>query len=156
MGTDVAIPPKGDTVDIQNLLRYFEDLKTKTKPIFEMYCENNVPLAMLAVSEGGLANAIGHIQQENKGFINFSIGTPDELELQKEIARKIVDGKLPFYIDGTSAVFLSELGVLPKIYAHLPSLKVTQSVINLLADITDKFRYISGETGQKWVTPKAR
>ncbi|MBI5354508.1 MAG: hypothetical protein HZB50_17850 [Chloroflexi bacterium] len=143
----IEIPPKDDTVDIQNLLEYFEDLKTRTEPLFEMYCKNNVPLAMLAISEGGLVNAIGYIQQENKGFINFSVGTTEELEYQREIAKKIVDEKMQFYIDGTSAMFLSETGMLQKIYAQLPNLKVPQSVISLLAEITDRFRYAPGQTG---------
>ena len=143
----IEIPPKDDTIDIQNLLKYFEDLQTKTEPLFEMYCKNNVPLAVLAVSEGGLVNAIGRIQHENMGFINFSIGTTEELENQRELAKNIIDGKLPFYIDGTSALFLSEIGMLQKIYDHLPNLKVPQSVISLLAEITDKFRYTPGQTG---------
>ena len=99
------------------------------------------------ISEGGLVNAIGHIQQENKGFINFSVGTTEELEYQRETAQKIVDEKMPFYIDGTSAMFLSEIGMLQKIYAQLPNLKVPQSVISLLAEITDRFRYAPGQTG---------
>ena len=41
---------------------------------------------MLAVNEGSFTNAIGRIQQEKKGFINFSKGTIDEFEKQKEIA----------------------------------------------------------------------
>lgn len=144
----IEIPQKEDTIDLQNLLKLFEDLKTRTEPLFEMYCKNNVPLAMLAVSEGGLANAVGRIQQENKGFINFSIGVSEELEKQKEIAKIIVDGKMPFYIDGTSAMFLSETGLFRKIHTYLPNLKVPQSVINLLADITDKFRYTAGQIGR--------
>ena len=144
----IEIPQKEDTIDVQNLLKLFEDLKTRTEPLFEMYCKNNVPLAMLAVSEGGLANAVGRIQQENKGYINFSTGTIEEFEKQKEIAKIIVDGKMPFYIDGTSAMFLSETGLFRKINTYLPNLKVPQSVINLLADVTDKFRYTAGQIGR--------
>jgi len=143
----IEIPPKDDTIDIQNLLKYFEDLKTRTEPLFELYCKNNVPLAMLAISEGGLTNAIGHIQQENRGFINFSAGPTEEFEKQKEFAKKAIDEKMPFYIDGTSAMVLSEIGLYQKICGYLPNLKVPQSVINLLADITDKFRYVPGQTG---------
>jgi hypothetical protein len=144
----IEIPQKEDSIDLQNLLKLFEDLKNKTEPIFELYCKNNVPLAVLAASEGGLVNAVGYIQQENKGFINFSIGIIEELEKQKEIAKRIVDGKMPFYIDSTSAMFLSELGLFQKIHTYLPNLKVPQSVINFLADITEKFRYTPGRTDQ--------
>src|SRR5690606_20862810 len=117
----------------QNLLRFFEDIHTRTEPLFELYCKNNVPLAMLAINEGGLVNALGKIQQEGKGFINFSDGAVSELEKQKEIARKVIDEKTTFYIDGTSAIFLSEIGLLQKIYPYIKNLKIPQSVINLLA-----------------------
>jgi hypothetical protein len=63
---------------------------------------------MLTVSEGGLIGAISRIQNESRGFVNFSAGTVEELEKQKEVARKIVDEKKQFYIDGTSALMLSE------------------------------------------------
>ncbi len=143
----VEVPKKGDTIDTQNLSYFLRDLHNRTEAFFEMYCENNFPLAMLAVSEGGLTNAIGRIQIENKGFIHFSVGTVEEFNQQKEIAKKVIDEKMPFYIDGTSAVVLSETGFIQKIHIHLPNLKVPQSVINLLADITDRFRYIPGQTG---------
>ena len=65
-----------------------------------MYCKEGVPLAMLAVSEGGLTNAIGQIINENKGFINFSSGNLSELEMQKNIAKKIIELKLQFSLDG--------------------------------------------------------
>jgi hypothetical protein len=148
----IEIPQKEDSIDLQNLLRFMEDLDKRSEPIFEMYCQNNLPLAILSATEGGLANAIGRIQKENKGFINFSSGTFEELEFQKEIAKKVVDEKLPFYIDGTSALILSETGLLQKIYSYLPNLKIPLSVINLLADITDKFRYTPGQTGHMGYT----
>jgi len=115
-----------------------------------MYCKDKLPLAMLAVSEGGLPNAIGRIQRENKGFINFSLGTSVELESQKEIARKIINNDLPFYLDGTSALVLSETGLLKKVYAHLSNLKLSQSVIDLLIQITEIFRFVPGQTLQMW------
>ena len=102
---------------------------------------------MLAVSEGGLAGAIGRIQNEGRGFINFSVGTPDEREKQKEVAKKVVDEGMQFYIGGTSALVLSEIGLLQKIYTYLPNLRVSQSVINMLAEIANRFSYIPGQTG---------
>lgn len=143
----IEVPQKGETIDFKYLLKLLEDLHKKTEPFFEMYCNNNFPLAILAVNEGGLTNAIGRIQQENKGFINFSTGTIKEIEKQKDIVKNIIDKKIPFYIDGTSALILSEMGLLQKVYTFLPNLKVPQSVINLLADITEKFRYMPGQVG---------
>lgn len=144
----IEVPPVKDTNDPKNLLKFFEDLKTRTEPLFEIYSKSNVPLAMLAISEGGLEHAIGRILQEEKGYIHFSNGSIEELEKQKELAKRIVNEKEQFYIDGTSALFLSEAGMLQKIYTGIPNLKVPQSVISMLADITGKFRYEPGQTGQ--------
>jgi len=112
-----------------------------------MYCKSPVPLAVLAVSESGLTSAVGHIQSEGKGFIHFSDGTTNEFNAQKTLAKRVIDEKLPFYIDGTSALFLSESGMLPIIHAYIPTLRTPQSVINLLADVAGKFRYMAGHTG---------
>lgn len=143
----IEVSSNGDTIVLQNLLKFFKDLNSKTEPLFEIYCKNNMPLAVLAISEGGLVGAIGRIQNENKGFIHFSVGTHDELKQQKETARRVIDEKLEFYIDGTSALVLSEIGMLQKIYKHLLNLKVPRSIIGLLAEIANRFRYIPGQTG---------
>ena len=143
----IEIPKMGDTIDPQYLLKFMEDLHKRTEPLFDLYIKNNVPLAMLAVSEGGLIGAIGLIQNDGKGFINFSVGALDELEKQKEVAKRVVEENTQFYIDGTSALILSEIGLLQKIYAYLPGLKVSQPVINMLAEIANRFRYIPGQTG---------
>lgn len=144
----IAIPEKEGTIDPQYLLKFLENTYKQTEPFFDMYYNNSFPLAVLAVNEGGITNAIGRIQQENRGFINFSLGTSKELEMQKNTARNTLTKKLPFYIDGTSAIILSEVGLFEKIYSLLPNLKVPQSVISLLANITEKFSYIRGQAGQ--------
>jgi hypothetical protein len=143
----IEIPQKEDAIDPQYLLKFMEDLHKRTEPFFELYSKNNVPLAMLAVNEGGLTGAIGRIQNENRGFVNFSAGFLEELEKQKEVARKVIDERLSFYLDGTSALMLSEIGLLPKVHAYLPNLKVPQSVISLLAEIANRFRYMPGQSG---------
>lgn len=142
----VSVPPKEDTIDLKNILKLLQDLDAPKEPLFDLYCKNNTPLAMLAISEGGLINAVGRIQQEGRGYIHFSVGSIEELEEQKEIAKRIVDLKKPFYIDGTSALFLSEIGMLQKIYIHIPNLKVPQSVINFLADTANRFHFEPGQT----------
>lgn len=143
----IEVPQKGETIDPKNILKLMKDLHKRGEPFFEMYCKNSVPLAMLAVNEGGFTNAIGRIQNEQKGFINFSTGTIEDFETQKEVARTIIYEKTPFYIDGTSALFLSEIGYLKKIYKYIPNLKVPQSVISLLGDINEKFTYTTGQVG---------
>lgn len=143
----IKIPKKNGIADFTYLLKYFEDIKKITEPIFEIYCKNNVPLAVLAVVEGGLINAFGRVQQEKKGFINFSTEYVNEFDKQKDIAKDIIDNKMPFYIDGTSALVLSETGIFKKVYAHLPNLKVPQSVINFMINNSEKFKFKQGQLG---------
>jgi len=143
----IEVPQKGDSIDPKNILKMMEDMHKRTEPFFEMYLKNNVPLAMLAVNEGGITNAIGRIQAEKKGFINFSNGTIEDFEKQKEVARIIVQNKTPFYLDGTSSLFLSEIGYLEKIYQHIPNIKISQSIINFLGEINEKFTYTPGQAG---------
>ncbi|WP_157237724.1 hypothetical protein [Desulfobacter curvatus] len=144
----IKIPQQDETIDPQYLLKFLGDLHSNSEPFFKLYCQdNNIPLAMLAASEGGLANAIGKIQREQKGFINFSNGSAEDFENQKKVAVKIIDEEASFYIDATSALFLCEIGLLPKIIVHIPGLKIPQSVINAIADISEKFRYTENKMG---------
>ncbi len=144
----VKVPKKEETIDPQYLLKFLDDLHSRTEPFFKLYCkDNNIPLAMLSISEGGLTRAIGKIQREQKGYINFSSGSAKEFENQKQVATKVIENQESFHIDATSALFLCEIGLLSKIIIYLPGLKVPQSVINLLADISEKFRYVEGQEG---------
>ena len=143
----VEVPQKDETVDLKNLLKFLEDQDAGKKPFFELYCKNDIPLAMLAVNEGGLTSAIGRIQQENKGFINFSTGAIEELNMQKDVAKEVLNKETSFYIDGTSAFVLAESGLFKRVYNFLPNMRVPQSVINLLVDITERFRDAPGRSG---------
>ncbi len=143
----IEVPTTGGTIDTKNLIARLEDDRKKRGGFFDLYCQENLPLAFLAVNERGLTNAIGCILNENKGFIKFSSGDLAEINQQKEVAKRIISGE-PFYIDGTSALVLSETGLLEKIYEYLPNLKVPQSVITLLLETKEKFRYTPGQVGQ--------
>jgi len=143
----IKIPQEGEGADFSNLLKYFEEINSRTEPVFELYCNNNYPLAMLAVNEGGLIGAIGRIQSENRGYIHFSPNTTSELENQINIAKKMLDENRAFYLDGTSALVLSETGLLQKIYSLLPNLKIPQSVIVFLGEVANRFQYTPGQTG---------
>lgn len=142
----IEVPKKGKTIDTKHLVAFMEDERKKRGDFFDLYCQGNLPLAFLAFNEGGLTNAIGCIMNEEKGFINFSSSNSDEINQQKDVARRIIAGE-SFYIDGTSALVLSETGLLEKIYGYLPNLKVPQSVITLLLETKEKFRYMHGQTG---------
>ncbi|HPG38530.1 MAG TPA: hypothetical protein PLP19_03070 [bacterium] len=135
----VEVPDKEGTIDLHYLSNYFEDLDRKRRPIFEMYCKNKIPLAALTISEGSLLNAIGKIQNENHGFINSSTGSIDEFQKQKNIISKIINEKCSFYIDGTSALFLSEIGLIKTIYTFIQNIKVPNSVISFLLGVAEKF-----------------
>lgn len=141
---DVPSTPNG--VDPKFLIARLDDDRKARGKFFEMYTQKTLPLAFLAVNQGGLTNAIGCIINEQKGYINFSTGNLDEINAQKEVARRIIAGE-EFYIDGTSSLVLGETGLLKDIYKYLPNLRIPQSVITLLLEINDKFRYIPGQSG---------
>jgi hypothetical protein len=142
----IEVPTTGEGIETKFIIARLEDEKKKGGDFFDFYCRENVPLAFFAANEGGLTRAIGRITSENRGFIRFSSGDLTEINQQKEVAKKIISGE-PFYIDGTSALVLSEPGLLEKIYEYLPNLKVPQSVITLLLETGGKFRYMPGQLG---------
>jgi hypothetical protein len=142
----IEVPSLGDSIDTTYLQARLEDENQKKEEFFEMYCRENVPLAFLALNEGGLTNAINKITAENRGFIKFSFGEISEYNLQAEVAKRIIPGE-NFYIDGTSALILSEMGMLDKINKHVQGLCIPQSVITMLFKIKEKFHCLPGQTG---------
>jgi len=143
----VKIADTDGAIDLNILNGFLKDTCNSSTEFFEVYCKNPVPLSFLAVNQGGIASAIGRIQSEGKGFINSCSGTFDEISAQQNIARRILEKGIPFYLDGTSAIFLSEIGYLDKIYKYLPNIKVPQSVINLLSSLTERFTFHPGSVG---------
>jgi hypothetical protein len=133
-----VIKGSDDPGDFTNLIKYM-DAQERQHNFFELYCERLFPLSILATAEGGLINAIGRIGRARKGFVNISDGSLDDIDRQKKVAKETVDGTIPFYLDGTSALFLSEMGLLEKILIYIPNMKVPQSVINMLVNVAAKF-----------------
>lgn len=142
----IEVPQVGDTIDTKYIIARMEEDRKKRGEFFELYCSGGIPLAFLAVNQGGLTHAIAFIQNENKGFVKFSTGELAEINQQKEIAKKIIAGE-PFYIDGTSALVLSETGLLIEFYNYLPNLRVPQSVITFLLNLKEKFSCRPGQAG---------
>lgn len=142
----IEVPITDESIDPQYLIAKMEDEAHKGADFFKMYCAENVPLALLARSEGGIAGAIGHIASEKKGFIKATTGSPDEFSEQKRVAKRLLAGE-PFYLDGTSALMLSEPGLFRKVFAFLPGLRVSQSVVTLLFALKDRFDYEPGQGG---------
>ncbi|MDD8025444.1 MAG: hypothetical protein PHI34_02940 [Acidobacteriota bacterium] len=142
----IDVPHKGDSIDLKNIISFFGAKRENRDSLFVRYCNNELPLAFLAVSEDGLIGAIAKIRNEEKGFVRFSSGDPAEIGRQKGIAQKILEGK-PFYIDGTSAFILSETSVLQEVFKYLPNLKVPQSVITMLLKIKESVGYVPGQAG---------
>lgn len=143
----IDVPTTSDGgVDPKYLIARLEDDKKSREDFFEMYSQKRLPLAFLAVNQGGLTNAIGAIINEQKGYIHFSTGDLDEINQQKEVVKKILSGE-KFYIDGTSALVLSETGLLEDVYEYIPDISVPQSVISFLLEVNDKFRFAPGQTG---------
>lgn len=145
-GWIIEVPKKSGILDLSNVITFVKDKQKQRDDFFDFYCEKDIPLALLAANQDGLVRAIGKIQQENRGFIHILSGKTEEYEKQKEIARKMVAGDTA-YLDGTSALFLSELGILEHILSSVPNLRIPQSVINYLFEVSDQFSYIPGQVG---------
>lgn len=135
----IEVPQKDGKIDTTYLSKFLEDQHKPRKPFFDLYCKNNIPLAMLAANEGGLISAIGRIQNENCGYINFCNGSEEEFKFQQANVINVFEKQLPFFIDGTSALFLSEFGIMEKVANYFPNLRVPQSVVNFLCEVCDKF-----------------
>ncbi len=142
----VEVPTTALGIDTRYIIARLEGEKHKRGEFFDLFCRENLPLAFLAVVEGGLANAIGRITAENKGFVRFSSGDLGEINQQKEVAKKVISGER-FYIDGTSALVLSEPGFFEQVYRYLPNMMVPQSVITLMLTLREKFTYTPGQVG---------
>src|SRR5262249_53769520 len=135
-----------ESIDPQYLIAKMEDEAHKGADFFKLYCGQDVPLAFLARSEGGLARAIGRITSEQKGFIKATSGSPDEFDQQKDVAKGLLGGE-QFYLDGTSALMLSEMGLFAKVFPLLAGLKVPQSVLTLLFELKERFELEPGQAG---------
>ncbi|HSY51464.1 MAG TPA: hypothetical protein VLC46_21855 [Thermoanaerobaculia bacterium] len=142
----IEVPTTDGSIDPQYLIARLEYDEKRRGEFFKLYCEQDVPLALLALNEGGLAGAIGHIASAQKGFIKATSGSAEEFEQQKGVARRITAGEA-FYLDGTSALMLSETGSFQKVYGLIPGLRVPQSVVSLLFELRDKFAYHPGQSG---------
>jgi tetratricopeptide (TPR) repeat protein len=141
------VPTAADgTPDLTYVVARLEDEKKKHGEFFDLYCRENLPIAVLAASEGGFANAVGTVVSENRGFINFSTGEFSEINQQKQVSQTILSGR-HFYLDGTSALILSQTGLMETVHAHLTGLKVPQSVITFLLETREKFAYGPGQLG---------
>lgn len=136
----IEVPMTENWIDTKYLIKKFEDLDKGKSEFFEKYCSENIPLSLLAYNEGSLINAIWRILRENRWIIRASIGSKISISEDDKIANKVIEWE-SFYIDGTSALLLSESWILDKIFKHIPNLKIPQSVINFLLEIKGKFAF---------------
>lgn len=142
----IEVPPAGDSLDLKFIIARMEDEQKKFDDIFQFYCKQELPLSFLAAAHGGLVNAVEFLLSRNEGFIRFSTGSTLELEYQKQVAKRLIAGEA-FYLDGSSAFFLSESNLVGQVYPMLSSLRVPQSVINMLLEIKEKFIFRPGHIG---------
>ena len=57
----IEVPTTGEGIDTKYIIARLEDERKKKGSLFDLYCRENVPLAFLAVNEGGLRGAIARI-----------------------------------------------------------------------------------------------
>lgn len=142
----VSVVAEDGKTDLSNLINYMRDNSGNQTDFLKMYSEQLMPFVFLCINCGGISNALGSINNSGKGYVNFSSGDNSELEQQKEVAKKIIEGGV-YAFDVTSALFLSEIGLLEKIYNLIPNFRVPQSVINSLLEIKNKFYSMPGHKG---------
>ena len=82
------MPTTGDDPRPKYITARLEDEKKKHGEFFDLYCRENLPVAFLALNEGGFANALGTIVSENRGFVRFSTGEFSEINLRREWRRR--------------------------------------------------------------------
>jgi tetratricopeptide (TPR) repeat protein len=145
-GWVIETPIRGVDVDTTNIVAFLRDTQKSQDDFFRLYCENEIPFSFLVASQGSIVGAIGKIVQEDKGFVKFCAGTNPEINLQTQIAGRILNGE-PVFIDGIAALFLSEAGMMEKVVKYLPKLMIPLSVINFLFEVSKKFRSLPGRTG---------
>lgn len=137
----VDLPHKEDgSLEFKYLIKFFEESKNDRDTIFKEYCNNIMPFAILAFSEGGIGQALSRIGSEKKGFLHASPYEENKLISQKDIAQNILTKNISFYLDGTTAYLLVESGYLEKIVSYLPGIQVPLSVINMLLQIAEGYQ----------------
>lgn len=136
--TRIHVPETETGIDMTYILKAMEDFNKPQLEFFKLYCENILPLAYLAVSEGSVTGAIGRISNEKKGLIRINDGNIDNVERQRKSALKILENNSKFIIDGTSALFLSEYGLIQKYKDLFANAVIPHSVIIMLSEIAEK------------------
>ncbi len=144
----IQVQEENEKFNPDNLTRFLEDETRRSEPLFDLYCKNNIPLAILAKVEGDLPHALEKISLEEKGFVNFSSGIREEISQQLKIAKHVVIESKPFYLDGTAAFVLIESGLIQKTYTKLENMMVPQSVLTFLGNVLDRISSFPGSTGR--------
>ncbi|MDO9319665.1 MAG: hypothetical protein Q7V56_15905 [Gammaproteobacteria bacterium] len=134
-------------IDSEHLTRTLKSITDPDNSVFDIYREQALPFAFLAKAEGGFNNALGRIIGESAGYINFSDGTVRDFGDQVARAKKLLTTKSDAYLDGTSAVFLSEFSIFCRVLSELPNLKVPRSVVRLLTGLAHKFSSADSSKG---------
>lgn len=130
----LKIPEKNGELDIDVFFEFMENMNNNDSEFLKLYRINKIPFSMLASYEKGFNRALWRIVEQKNGFINFMYSN-ENFASQVEVAREIISGDKTFYLDGTSAYFLTESGMLKKISKYINNLKIPQSVINFLIEI---------------------
>ncbi|MDD3924647.1 MAG: tetratricopeptide repeat protein [Erysipelotrichaceae bacterium] len=142
---EIEISSSDNHVDIDNMLSWLKDNQSNSLKNLDNYKRHQMPLAFLAYGEGSLPSAISLISQEQSGFVNCASGTIDDFNNQKQVAKKILGGS-KFFIDGTSALMLSESNILKDVIDYMHGMFVPVSVVNLLQQLSSKLRFTPGNS----------
>lgn len=126
-------------IDTKHLMAVMNEITGNNDIFFDQYVAEKLPFSFLATNQGGFISGLAKILNSERGYINFSSGSSDDLKQQIERAKGIIINNEVCFLDGTSAVFLAEFGILVKVLTAIPRLKVPHSVIHLMSAVAERF-----------------
>lgn len=135
------------SLDAENIRRFYEEQFRSNSEFFDSYVSSIIPFAFLCRMEGSLAQAIGKIAQEQRGFIHCNNGTSADLDGQRDTAHASLNGQ-PCSIDGLAALVLAESGLFESVISALPVVHVSTSVIRLLRETAGALEVSASNQGR--------
>lgn len=141
----IQVVQEDGSLNIDNIKRFFDQFE-HVNEFFERYISIPVPFSFLCTMMGSLAQALGKITSERKGFVRCNDGTQADMDAQKAAANEVLQGAICF-MDGLSALMLTEAGLLQVVIKTLPNLGISTSVIRLLREIAGQFETSSSRGG---------
>lgn len=130
---EVQVLSEDGSLDIENLRKFSISMCRQSEEFFDMYAGKVLPFSLLCKNEGGAIQAIGRISATSRGFIRCNNGTAQQIEEHEQTALRALKGDF-CYIDGLSALVLTDSGLLEKVCSFVPNVGICTSVVRLFRE----------------------